>query len=585
MPIHVEPNTRLAFSIAENPGVYALLLGSGVSRSAEIPTGWDVVVDLIRRIAAAEGVTEVADWGQWHRDRFGTEPSYSDLLDALSLTPAERRSVLHRYIEPSAEDLEAGRRVPTPAHHAVARLVRDGFVRVIVTTNFDRLLETALSAVGVEAAVIKSVDDLAGASPLVHGRCTIVKIHGDYLDNRILNTDGELAAYPGEYDRLLDRILDDYGLVVAGWSGDWDPGLRAAIARAPNRRYPTYWASRGGLGGPAAELLAARAGVAITVTDADTFFVRLADDVETLDKARRPAPETIELLLASTKRALSRPDMRIELGDLVAGQAEKLAARLVGDEFPVVIPPVDNAGLIERWEGLERAAEPLARMFGLMGRWGDGTEFGHAVDALRALTRARPVQGNGVLIALTGYPAYVAFLTYALGLAKAERWRDLLRWMSTEIPRPHRQLGRAVDTLFMSFWSDGETDWWKRWPGLENRKSPWADHMVDHVVPWSRDYGLTGDAQLENYDLVELLGGFAGLATTREETLEQAQEWTWMPWGQLMWSSDRRERAVARINEPALKAELLAAGFSGGSNGHWDGVLKNVELLARKVGW
>lgn len=229
----LDPETRLAFSVVENPGVYALLLGSGISRAAEIPTGWDITVDLIRRIAAAEGVTGEQDWAAWYSGRYGGEPGYSAVLDALSVTAAERRSVLHHYIEPSSEDLEAGRRVPTRAHHAIARLVRDGFVRVIVTTNFDRLLETALKAVGVEPVVVKSTDDLAGASPLPHCRCFILKLHGDYLDNRILNTDEELASYPPEYDRLLDRILDEYGLIVAGWSGDWD---RLSVRRSHERR-------------------------------------------------------------------------------------------------------------------------------------------------------------------------------------------------------------------------------------------------------------------------------------------------------------------------------------------------------------
>ena len=31
-----------------------LLLGSGVSRAAGIPTGWEVVIDLIRKVAALE---------------------------------------------------------------------------------------------------------------------------------------------------------------------------------------------------------------------------------------------------------------------------------------------------------------------------------------------------------------------------------------------------------------------------------------------------------------------------------------------------------------------------------------------------
>jgi len=41
-----DPLTQLAFSIFENKGVYAVLLGSGLSRAAEIPTGWEITLDL-----------------------------------------------------------------------------------------------------------------------------------------------------------------------------------------------------------------------------------------------------------------------------------------------------------------------------------------------------------------------------------------------------------------------------------------------------------------------------------------------------------------------------------------------------------
>jgi hypothetical protein len=44
--------TRLAVAIYHNKGAYALLLGSGLSRSAGIPTGWELTLDLIRQIAA-----------------------------------------------------------------------------------------------------------------------------------------------------------------------------------------------------------------------------------------------------------------------------------------------------------------------------------------------------------------------------------------------------------------------------------------------------------------------------------------------------------------------------------------------------
>lgn len=50
----MHPVIPLAVSMHANRGVYALLLGSGVSRAAEIPTGWDVTLDLIRKVGRRE---------------------------------------------------------------------------------------------------------------------------------------------------------------------------------------------------------------------------------------------------------------------------------------------------------------------------------------------------------------------------------------------------------------------------------------------------------------------------------------------------------------------------------------------------
>jgi hypothetical protein len=49
--VPIDPIVILASIIDVGPGTVALLLCSGVSPSAEIPTGWDVVVDLTRRVA------------------------------------------------------------------------------------------------------------------------------------------------------------------------------------------------------------------------------------------------------------------------------------------------------------------------------------------------------------------------------------------------------------------------------------------------------------------------------------------------------------------------------------------------------
>ena len=49
----------------------------------------------------------------------------------------------------SAPGSGRSKKTPTPAHRAIASLVKAGYIRVIVTTNFDRLVEQALTDAGV----------------------------------------------------------------------------------------------------------------------------------------------------------------------------------------------------------------------------------------------------------------------------------------------------------------------------------------------------------------------------------------------------------------------------------------------------
>ena len=240
----IDPMISLAFAVYSNKGAYALLLGSGISRDSGIPTGWEVVLDLIRKVAKLEGEDCEPDPADWFRKKHGAEPDYSKLLDEIAKTPAERQQLLRGYFEPTEDERSQGLKLPSAAHKAIAQLVAAGHLRVIVTTNFDRLVEKALEEVGVAPTVISTTDQLSGALPLTHSGPTVIKLHGDYLDTRIKNTELELAAYDKGLDGMLDRIFDEYGLIVSGWSGDWDTALRAAIERSPNRRFTTFWGTR-----------------------------------------------------------------------------------------------------------------------------------------------------------------------------------------------------------------------------------------------------------------------------------------------------------------------------------------------------
>ncbi len=143
-------------------------------------------------------------------------------MHQIAKSPSERSRLLREFFEPTEEQHAEGRKRPTPAHHAIAALVARGYIRVIVTTNFDRLLELALADIGIQPVVISTADAANGALPLTHSRCSIIKINGDYLDTRIRNTSDELERYDESSERLLGQVFDEYGLIVAGWSAEWD---------------------------------------------------------------------------------------------------------------------------------------------------------------------------------------------------------------------------------------------------------------------------------------------------------------------------------------------------------------------------
>ncbi|NTI78589.1 SIR2 family protein [Rhizobium rhizogenes] len=586
-----DPITQIAFSMSANKGVYALVVGSGLSRAAGIPTGWEITLDLVRRVASARGIEDQTDWAAWYRASTGAEPNYSSLLAELAISPAERRSILHSYIEPDEDDRAGGRKLPTAGHQAIARLVRDGFIRVVITTNFDRLLENALREVGIEPTVVSSVDALKGAEPITHSSCYILKLHGDYKDARILNTDEELSGYPSPYNTLLDRIFDEHGLIICGWSGEWDHALREAMLRAPNRRYPIFWALRGSPGTGAEELIEQRKAQRLPIADADTFFGTLYQQVETLTLSRRQNPMSVELTVNIVKRQLARQEDRIKLDETMSEQAAQLLARLHTAEFSIH-DGWSVEGLERRVSVYENVSEGLAKAMGAMGRWGSGTEFPIARDIILAGYQGAIEQRSGlsVWIELQTYPAVILFTAYGLGLVRAERWETLHQLFTLAMPREDRDPKRLIDTLFLWEWRGEDKAIWQNLDGLKDHKTPLSDHLCDLFRGWAYSFaGVTPDFDLL-FDRFEALGALAHLEKIEEAALDEtlsrdttAKER--MSVGRIGWRSSGRRAIDHEFRFTATRAELLTAGFAKGSQKYMDLYLTNLGRIASWMEW
>ncbi len=411
----------LAHSIQTSPNVYALLLGSGISRTAGIPTGWEVTLELVRRVAALSGVEKLEDPVRWYEEKFGKEPGYSELLDNLAKTPADRRAVLHDFFEPSEDEREEGIKMPTDAHRAIAELVRDGFIKVILTTNFDRLMETALADVGIVPTVISSADATMGAAPLVHQRCVIVKIHGDYLDDRIKNTEDELASYDPAMNAYLDRIFDEFGLIVCGWSGEWDEALRVAFERCVSRRYATYWAARGKLGQRAAKLLSLRGAHLIEVEGADQFFVRLQEMVEALEASKAAHPLSTQAQVAAVKKFVASPQYRVKFHDLLFDEATRVRTHL-DSAYTAHDTPADAGAIKTRLQAYDTATTDLQNLLFTAAQWAEPSNFGPIRKSISKLVPSDAQDGLRQWLQANRYPGAICFYAAAFGAMLGNNW-------------------------------------------------------------------------------------------------------------------------------------------------------------------
>ncbi len=429
----VDPILSLAFSMQSNRGVYALLLGSGVSRAAEIPTGWEITLDLVRKLAESSGEEWRPDPERWFLDKFGEAPDYSQLLDQLTRTPTERQQLLRPYIESNKEEREEGKKQPTAAHRAIAQLAARGFIKVIVTTNFDRLIESALGEAGVVPTVISSVDQARGALPLIHTQCCVFKIHGDYLDTRILNAPDELDEYDEEFDGLLDRIFDEFGLVVCGWSAEWDNALSNAIERAPSRRFTTFWALRDEASAQARELINRRNAQVISIDGADEFFGSVQQHVEAIEEFSKPHPLSTEAAVASLKRYLPEQRFQIQLGDLIDSTVERVKKAISGAEFDVGSPIPTPESVTTRIRAYDAACSTMMTIGVVGGRWAEQEHIRTWKRALKHLCTVPHIGGNVMWLDMRLYPGALLFYALGLGAVESERLAFLGQLFSTVV--------------------------------------------------------------------------------------------------------------------------------------------------------
>lgn len=578
----LDRSLTLALGMVSNPGAYALLLGSGVSGGSAIKTGWEVLMDLTTRLGRVQGVgaTELADPLAWYRSATGREATYSAVLEDLAPSAHERMALLRGYFEPAEGEREQGLKQPSRAHRAIAALVETGAVKVIVTTNFDRLMEQALGEVGVAPVVVSSPDSAESAPPYAHVRCVLVKIHGDYLDSRLLNTETELQQYDERMHRLVARIVGDHGMVVVGWSGAWDPALRSILTDRGRGLYTDYWVARRDPEPSAAQAIAAVGAESLRAQSADDFFGRLLEQVRSLHDLMRGSRLADREAVATAKRLLARQGGGVALADLVA-QLEAETRAAVAD-VGSAREGADQAGYASAIEAIEAVVTPLAGVCAAITRWGSDADLELVSDVIRRLGSTRATSGLTAFLALRHYPASLVLYSAGVASVAIRRYGAVDRLLRTTVhadgtPQPAFQalvVARALNHQALNrieVARDGGD------PSRTRRKTPISDHIARFIDMALPDVVHTPDDRADFFDNFEVI--LSAVAEIRGSE----------PFpGRFLWRTGGGGDAIVRLLNEGMDAgdawEAVRHGLFSSLDEFKDAILR-VKETYRAVAW
>jgi O-acetyl-ADP-ribose deacetylase (regulator of RNase III) len=197
-------------------GRFAVYAGAGVSAEAEVITAQGIceeIRDKLRPIHLPRTATpeEIARWQNTTLKWNLPARRYAACIRQAYPTKAARVDFFRSKL--------IGKK-PGFSHHAIAMLMDGGYLRsTCITTNFDKLLESAFTQQARREcqAIRNDIETRYWRDD--PGRCYAVKLHGDYDTYNILNTSDETIAISKSMSTIVKELLQDSGLLVLGTAG------------------------------------------------------------------------------------------------------------------------------------------------------------------------------------------------------------------------------------------------------------------------------------------------------------------------------------------------------------------------------
>ncbi len=346
----------LAIQLASSRGEFVVFLGSGVSKAAGIPSGWDVHNRMLTElyIAATQDQDPLPPAVQeWAENEGLASSDYSTLIERVRPSIPDRTAYLRSMFVREGDDQNEEVIPPTKAHQVIACLARDGRVRRIVTTNFDPLMEDALREVGIQAPVLSTQQQCADPALFEHERCVVFKPHGHWADGVLRNTPAEVADLDPAMDAVLAELLSRNAIIVVGYHG-WQNERVCRLLQERCSPYLLYWLACGQESEVVAELRGNDRCRVMRIESADEALRTLESRIEALSSETTvQSPEVLErevraLILRGERPRLVdfcrrlRDSVTLELRSSLGDPRKETTARSLEDLAKLVLASIEG---------------------------------------------------------------------------------------------------------------------------------------------------------------------------------------------------------------------------------------------------
>lgn len=220
-------------------------LGAGTSRSAGLPTATDIIWDLKRRYYCLHENQDLHSHDinnkaikqkiQAYMDSKGFPAQWSpeEYSFYFDLFFGDDDQAQQRYIHETLGNNKISLNI---GHRVLAGLMETGNTRIVFTTNFDEVIETAFAEVAGKSLSTFHLEGSYAALDALNNESypLYAKVHGDFRYQSIKNLSEDLRSNDREIQKCFLAAATRYGLVISGYSGR-DENVMSMLREAINQ--------------------------------------------------------------------------------------------------------------------------------------------------------------------------------------------------------------------------------------------------------------------------------------------------------------------------------------------------------------